>query len=180
MKKPVIFAAVLAVIVLVGGYFFLMPMLQGTPATVDDEEDEPVAEKRANKPRRAAEPELVWQLPERVLNLNTVQGTPRYARFQLALEFARPPSAKPATKPKEKEGAGTDPLVAIDPALEPVVARSVMIDDALVRIFTTMTAEELATTEGKEVLKAKVLDAVAELVPSPELVNVYILRLVVQ
>lgn len=182
MKKPIIFAAALAAVALVAGYFFLLPLINGTPAAAidEEEEDEPVAEQRVKKLRRPAEPELVYQLPERVLNLSATQGTPRYARFQLALEFERPKNSKPAAKPKEGEGEGKEGPAPVDPALEPVVARMVMIDDALVRIFGSMTADELTTAEGKEALKTRVLEAVTELVASPEPVGVYILRLVVQ
>lgn len=187
MKLPVILAAVVAVALLAGGYFFALPMLKGKPTAdahgeefADEMDPTPVAAaKKKKKPHH--EPGLIYPVSERVLNLVSTGGVPRYARIELALEFEKPAGYKP---PKAAGGghgapaAGAEP--ALDPALEPVAHRKAQIDDAILRIVGSMTVDELTTNEGKDKLKQAVLAAVEEMITSPEITAVYIVRLVVQ
>lgn len=181
MKKPIIFAIPVALVLIAAGYFLVVPKLRGKPAPVDDEE--PVATAAAKKkPRRGAqaEPGLIYPLPERVLNLAGPAGTPHYARIELALEFAKPKDANGAKQAKKGEAAAKAGAAPLDPALEPVVARKAQLDDVLVRLVGTRTVEVMTSADGKEALKQEIVAAVEEIVPAPELLNVYIVRLIVQ
>jgi flagellar basal body-associated protein FliL len=186
MKKPVILAGVAAIVLLAVGYFVIMPMMQGKPAEALDheEEDEPVAAAAAKKKKKSPEPGLIYPLPDRVLNLSGPAGTPRYARIELALEFDRPEAGGAHAKPKADGGHGAPAAKSnepvIDPALEPVHARKVQIDDALVRIVGSKTMDEMTSAEGKDRFKQEVFDSVSEIVTQMDLLNVYIVRLVVQ
>ncbi len=185
MKKPIMFAGIAAVVLLVVGYFVVFPMLKGKPAAdaADAEEDEPVAAAAAKKPKRkTAEPGLIFPVSERVLNLTSTDGAPHYARIELALEFAPPAGSKPAKSGGAEGGHGaaksTEPV--LDPLLEPVSARKVQIDDMLVRIIGSKTLTEMTGNEGRDALKQDILGALQEMIVSPEPVGVYIVRLIVQ
>ncbi len=178
MKKPIMLAGIAAVVLVAAGYFLVLPKLKGKPAAAA-EDNEPVATAAAHRKtkRAAAEPGLIYPLPERVLNLAGPAGVPHYARIELALEFARPQDAKPAAPAK---GAPKEGTPGLDPALEPVTAYQAQIDDAIVRIVGSKTVDQMTSTEGKDALKQEILDTVGEMVPKPELTNVYIVRLIVQ
>ena len=185
MKKPLILAAVAAVVVVALGYFLVLPMLKGKLVeAVHEDEDEPVAAAAVKKKtKRHAEPGLIYPLPDRVLNLSSSGGAPRFARIELALEFDKPAAAahgKSAKHAKPEAHGAKEGAAPVDPALEPVAARKAQIDDALVRIIGSKTLESMTTSEGKEALKEEILDAVTEIVPTMDLLNVYIVRLVVQ
>ncbi len=187
MKKPLILAAVGAVVLVAVGYFLVLPMLTGKPAEAVDEEAEPVASASSRKKAtKVAEPGLIYSMSDRVLNLSSSGGAPRFARLELALEFEPVADAAHAKAAKGKEakapahGAAAEGGAAIDPALEPVAARKAQIDDALVRIVGSKTLEAMTTNEGKEALKQEMFDAVSAIVPAMDLLNVYIVRLVVQ
>jgi hypothetical protein len=126
----------------------------------------------------------MYPISDRVLNLATVGGQPHFARVEMTLEFLAPDTTA-AKKTEEKKaeaahGSGTTSAAPLDPALEPVNAYKPLIDDALVRIFGAKTVEGLTSAEGKEALKTEILEAVTEIVPKPDIVGVYIIRMIVQ
>lgn len=187
MKKPIIFAVPVALVLLAAGYFFLLPLLKGSPAAALDEEGDPVAEvsaKPAIKKKKVAEPGLIYPMADRVFNLASGPGGPGYARIELALEFEKPPPTAAKSAPKEgapaKEGAAKTGAEPLDPALEPVVARKAQIDDAVVKIVGSKTKEMMISAEGKDALKLEIMDAVTTIVPTMDIIAVYIVRLVVQ
>src|SRR5690349_17472758 len=107
MKKPIIFAAPVALALLAAAYFFVLPMLKGSsppakPAdaasTVDDGEGTPTA----HKPKKHPAPGLIYPIAEHVLNLASPDGAPHYARIALALEFTPPDGYKPKPAAAEK------------------------------------------------------------------------------
>ncbi len=175
MKKPLILAAVAALALLAAGYVFLLPLVKGKSAEAV-EEDEPVA--TAKRPRRPAAPGLIYPVSERVVNLAGPPGAPHYARIELALEFEPPRGAKRGNA--AEAGGHGDKEPALDPALAPVVARKAQIDDMLLRVISAKSVEQMTSPEGKEALKQEILAALAEIVPEPAPVAVYIVRLVVQ
>lgn len=191
-SKTMIIAGVGVVALLAASYFFLLPMLKGKPADAESHgdtahaeaeyEDEEEAPKTTKKKKRAAEPGLIYPVSDRTLNLSSPTGVPRYARIELALEFEKPEKATAAKKASGGgHGAPADTAaVPLDPALEPVEARKVLIDDALVRIIGSKTVESMTSTEGKEALKQEILAAVEEIVYEPVITGVYIVKLVVQ
>ncbi|MFN8557066.1 MAG: flagellar basal body-associated FliL family protein [Dehalococcoidia bacterium] len=184
-KKPILFAGVAAVALLAAGWFFVLPMVRGNAAGQAAEDDEPVATAPAKKKsKRPAEPGLMYPMPDRVLNLTSSGGVPRYARIELMIEFEKPHDEKSAKKGEKKEEGGHAPAkgaaAPLDPALDPVVARKAALDDALVRVVGSKTAEEMTTAEGREAVKRELLAAVEEIVPAPAPLSVYIVRLVVQ
>lgn len=174
MKKPIIFAGVAAVVLVAVGYFFVMPMLKGKPVQAVEDETETVS--RSKKPKKPAEPELVYPISERVLNLMSTNGSPRFARIEMAIEFEAPKGAKVA-KAGKGEAKGPPPL---NPLLEPVEARKVQIDDLVLRIIGSKTLEQMTTNEGKEAVKQELLDELEKMIEKPVPINVYIVRLVVQ
>jgi flagellar basal body-associated protein FliL len=187
-SKTMIIAGAGAVVLLAVSYFFLLPMIKGgsaeaeSHAAADLEHDEEEAPAKPKKKKKAAEPGLIFPMQERVLNLSSQGGVPRYARIELALEFEKPEkAAAPAKKSSGGHGAeAKDAAHALDPALDPVVARKVLIDDAIVRIVGTKTVEMMTSAEGKEALKQEILAAVEEIVYEPAITGVYIVQLVVQ
>jgi flagellar basal body-associated protein FliL len=174
VKKPVIFAAPIALVLLAVMFFVVMPMLKGKPAAATNEEEDTEAVAKTPAPHV---PGLIYPMKERVLNLTPSGGTPHYARIEIAVEFKMPKGAKPA-KAGAGHGASTEDV--IDPLLEPVVARKAQVDDLLVRIVGAQTLEKLTSAEGKEALKNELLAGVKELVTKPQPVAVYIVKLVVQ
>lgn len=187
MKKPLIIAGVAAVAILALGYFFVMPMVKGkaaaapTPsaASAGDNAD-PGATPRAQRKKHATEPGLMYPLAERVLNLAaSPTGGTHFARIQLTLEFDRPATG-PGSKPPAAGAAAKSTAVVLEPGLEPVTARKAQIDDAIVRIFGAKTFEMMTSTDGREQLKQDIIDAIGEIVPSPNISAVYINNLIVQ
>lgn len=189
MKKPVVIAGVAAVVVLALGYFFVMPMMKGkaapapTPAAsagVDDNAD-PSATPHAKKKKRATEPGLMYPLSERVLNLAaSPSGGPHFARIQLTLEFDRPAVGPGSKPPAANAAAAKSTAPVLEPGLEPVTARKAQIDDAIVRIVGSKTLEMMTSDDGRQALKQEIMDAVTEIVPSPDIAAVYINNLIVQ
>lgn len=183
MKKSIVAAAVVAAALLAVGYFVLMPMMKAKPVAIEDEDEEVAAAPVKKKPKRTAEPGLTYTLPDRVLNLSGPSSALSYARIELVLEFERSSEHGAAKKEKKEEKAegeakgGPPPL---DPELEPVAARKVMIDDLIIRVVGAKTREQISSPEGQEALKAEILEAVSELVPNPQVTAVYITRLIVQ
>jgi flagellar FliL protein len=184
MKLPIILAAVVSLALLGGGYFFVMPMMKSQPAAeahdeeLEEEEEEAPAAAKKKKKKAHAEPGLIYPVSERVLNLVSSGGVPRYARIEMAIEFEKPDGYKP---PKAGGGHGAPAAEPhLDPALEPVEHRKAQIDDTILRIVGSMTVEELTTNEGKDRLKQEILTAIEEMVSSPTVTSVYIVRLIVQ
>lgn len=182
MKKAILAAGVVAAVLLAAGYFVVMPMMAAKTVVVEeDEEEEIVATPVKRKPNRNAEPGLTYTLPDRVLNLAVSGGTLHYARVELVLEFEKSEEHGAGKKKEEKgEGEAKGGAAPLDPALEPVAARKVMIDDLIIRVLGAKTKEQISSPEGQEALKAEILDAVSELVPKPQVTAVYITRLMVQ
>ncbi len=187
MKKPMMFGGVAAVVLLALVWFFVLPMMKGKPAEAVHEEDEEEVHATATakkKPRRVPEPGLFYPVSDRVVNLAGPPGVRNYARIELSFEFEPPADAKGHAK-KDAGGGGhgapASAEPALDPALEPVAARKVQIDDAVLRIISSKTAEEITSAEGKEALKAELMEAVDTLLGGkPSIIGVYIVRLVVQ
>jgi flagellar basal body-associated protein FliL len=190
VKHPAALAVLVAIPLLLVGYIFVLPRVQGGstadahagPALKGGEQDVDGAPARRRR-GRTVEPGLIFPVPDRVLNLKSTDGTPRYVRLELALEFeVKGGAAKSEKHEKEKGGHGApkESGPTLDPALEPVVRYRPLIDDALIRIVGGKTAAEMMSVEGREALKQELLDAVWEIVPAPEVVGVYIVRLVVQ
>jgi len=198
LKKPIVLAGVVAVVLLALGYLFVLPMVIGKPADThaaeahaeEEADGEHAAEAKppVKRKKKIAEPGLMYPLTDRVLNLATTGGQPHFARTELALEFLPPVDPKGHKEKKADHGGGGGhgaPAAAskepvLDPALEVVNPYKPQIDDALVRIFGTKTVEGLTSAEGKEALKQEILDAVSNIVPKPDIVGVYIVRLIVQ
>ncbi|GEM_PF-1742093 len=168
MKKPIIFAAPVALALLAAAYFFVLPMLKGsTPpaqpaAAADSGDGTPTPHKAKKRPA----PGLIYPMQERVLNLASPDGAPHYARVELALEFTPPDGYKPKPVPAAK-GTATTPVV--DPALQPVTDRMPQINDALVRIVGAKTVQQMTSTDGKEQFKQEFSAAIADIVPAPDL-----------
>ncbi len=179
MKKPIIFAAPVALALLAAAYFFVLPMLKGSAppakpadaANTADDGGTPTPHKKKH-----SAPGLVYPIAEHVLNLASPDGAPHYARIALALEFIPPDGYKPKPAAAEK-GTATPPP---DPALAPVAERMPQINDALVRIVGSKTVQQMTSADGKDQFKQEFSAAIGEIVPAPDLQAVYITELVVQ
>ncbi len=182
MKKPMMFGGVAAVVLLALVWFFVLPMMKGKPAeAVEDEEEAVHATQTAKKKPKRHDPGLIYPVSDRVVNLAGPPGVRNYARIELAFEFEPPADAKKAKGGGGGHGAPASSEPVLDPALEPVSHRKVQIDDAVLRIISSKTLEEMTSVEGKEALKVELMEAVDEIVGGkPEIIGVYIVRLVVQ
>jgi flagellar basal body-associated protein FliL len=191
VKKPVVIAGVAAVVVLALGYFFVMPMMKGkaapaptaTAAAGADDSADPAATPKPKRKKHPTEPGLMYPLSERVLNLAaSPSGGTHFARIQLTLEFERP-AVGPGSKPPVAKAGAADAkstAVVLEPGLESVTARKAQIDDAIVRVVGSKTFEMMTTDDGREALKQEIMDAISDIVPSPDISAVYINNLIVQ
>jgi len=176
MKKPYILGAVAAVALLAAAYFFVLPGLKGSKSSANSTADLPATPYPYRPRGEARVPGLMYPLSERVLNLASTGSTPHYVRIQLTIEFARPYGAKISSTKPTKEGSATP----LDPLLQPVQERSAQIDDALVRIAGSTTLDSITSPSGQEQFKHRLLDAVAQITPGLDPINVYIQELVAQ
>lgn len=181
MKKPIIFAAPVALALLAAAYFFVLPMMKNStppakPADAADTGDGGNSTPTPHKTKKHPAPGLIYPIAEHVLNLASPDGAPHYARIALALEFTPPDGYKPKPAAAAK-GTATPPP---DPALAPVEERMPQINDALVRIVGSKTVQQMTSADGKDQFKQDLSAAVSDIVPAPDLQAVYITELVVQ
>lgn len=131
-----------AVLVLALFWFYIKPhYMDAKPPVVYTEE------------QLSAAPKPTVKLEERVLNLKAPATAPNYVKTTIALEFADPKHAYVGAKGAAVEAK--DLAYAAD--LKPDMPR---IWDAIIQVVGGKTADQVATPDGRDKLKAELVDAV--------------------
>lgn len=151
-----------AVLVIALFWFYIKPnYFDAKPAPVY------TAEQLAQAPRPTV------QLEERVLNLKLVGATPNYVKTVIALEFADPKhkwvGAKGAALTAKNE--------AFTKELEPEMHR---IWDVITNVVGAKTVEEVATPEGREALKAELVEAINKELTDEKVETVFFVTFITQ
>lgn len=141
-----------AVLILAAFWFYIKPnYLDAKPPVVYTQEQIASAPRPTLFLGKNPDPHAETGNEGLVFNLKANGATPNYARVIIAFEFADPD--------REYVGvSGTDAIVAkniefahhLDPEMHKVL-------DVVTRVFGSHTIEEVATTEGKELLKAELM-----------------------
>ena len=101
-----------------------------------------------------------------VLNLKAPASAPNYVKVIMALEFERP---DPAWVGVEGE-ALTEKNIEFTAELEHEMPK---IHDAIATVFGSRTADEISTVEGKEALKAELIQAINHHLPKEKVESIY-------
>jgi len=121
----------------------------------------------------STQPALVnYVLPERVVNLADTPGY-RYLKIQVTLAFA-----DSAHRQGELQG---DALAARQAAFKTQIdPYAPAMEDFEITTLTSKTAAQLLTPQGKDALRAELLDGLRKQVPTPTLEAVYFTEFVIQ
>jgi flagellar protein FliL len=139
IKDPKVLAGV-AVLLLVGFWFFVKPMVMPAKAAPP-----PTAE------QIAAAPKPTLTLEERVLNLKSPAAAPNYVKVSLALEFDDPKH----TYLKLKGAAVTAANTVLTEEMKPDLPR---VWDAVIKTVGAKSVDQVASTEGQDALKAELIN----------------------
>lgn len=121
----------------------------------------------------SSQPALVnYVMPERIVNLADTPGY-RYLKIQITLAFAdstHRPGELQGDALTAQQAAYKTQIDPYDPAME----------DFEITTLTRKTAAELLTPQGKDALRAELLDGLRKQVPNPTLEAVYFTEFVIQ
>ncbi len=133
----------------------------------------PTAATAAASGATPTQPGLVnYVMPERIVNLADTPGY-RYLKIQITLAFA-----DPSHRPGELQG---DALAAQEAAYKTRIdPYDPAMEDFEITTLTRKTAAELLTAQGKEALRAELLEGLRKQVPNPTLEAVYFTEFVIQ
>jgi flagellar FliL protein len=105
----------------------------------------------------------------------------QYIRITIVLEFVPEvlPTATPATSKKEGESSSTttDPNADLETRIK---ARMPMMDDIVITLLASKTYSDLYTAQGKEQLRAEIMNAINSKLPEFHVMSVYFTEFVVQ
>ncbi len=165
MKKilPVLIALPLLVIASAGGAFIALQILAPGAANANS------APAAHAAPETSLGPTLL--LKERVINLAD-PGAQRYLKIAASLEF------RPNAEFAKADEASQEKLVK--EFRKSMASKSPIIEDAIISICSSKKSTELMTIEGKEKLKAELIERIKKLVKEPEMVNIYFTDFVMQ
>ncbi len=162
MKNKKVLIVVGAAILGVLFWFFVKPMVFGSAPAKP-----PTEEQIAEAPRPTV------TLEERVLNLKAPASSPNYVKAVIALEFEDPKH--------QWLGLKGDALVAKNEAfskdLKPEMHR---VWDTITGVFSGKTVDQIATAEGKEQLKAQLLEAINKDLPHEKVESIYFVTFITQ
>ncbi len=174
LSKRLLFVLVPLILILAGAGFFLLGGAGAAPFILNITINQPSESSSAAQP----EQHLTVSLGERVVNLADPGGY-RYLKAEVVVEVA----VDQKTYEKLNAGGGgghggssgnTDPLRA---ELEHVWPK---IQDTLTMVLTSKTAEELSTPEGKEQLKAELVEKLQPAFGDYHITEVYLTQFVIQ
>ncbi len=143
--------------------------------------DAPVApiEAAVSQPTPAPEPHaylpgegVMVNLSTKIINLVDPGGR-RYIRLTVVVEFA-PDNEEYASMPEEEKTAY---LTQFEDKLN---SRLPIMDDAVITLLSTKTYEDLYTADGKERLRAEIMDALSSKLPDLQVISIYFTEFVVQ
>ncbi|MEO8538296.1 MAG: flagellar basal body-associated FliL family protein [bacterium] len=108
-----------------------------------------------------------------VLNLKATSGTPSYVKAVIALEFERPK--------KPWLGVTGDALTAKNVLYTHELEHEMpKILDAVATVFSSKTADQIATVEGRELLKTDLIEAINEYLAAEKVESIYFETLITQ
>ena len=115
---------------------------------------------------------VMVNMSTKIINLVDPTGH-RYIRLTIVAEFA-PDNPEYLTMTEEEKAAY---LTEFQNKLN---ARMPIMDDTVITLLSTKTYEELYTAEGKEQLRAEIMDAISKKLPDLDLLSIYFTEFVVQ
>lgn len=136
--------AVLAVVLLAAGYKFGYPMISGK------------AEVPAGATPTPVGPGPTYQMPERVLNVQTAETTPRYVKLGIAIEFEN-------DDPTYATLVGEALVKFNEEFATEFLPYQAAMDDAVVTIVSGKDFAELNSAVGKEKLRGELKKAFVEI-----------------
>ncbi len=157
-----VMAVMLAAVLLSGG-------CGGAEPAAEDGEQVAVSEPAAVHVEGKLGPHV--RLDDRVFTLISSVTAPRYAKLEIVLEFE-------TDDPTWFEIAGHELELRLDEFAEEIPI--VLIEDAITTAVSSKSADELASPEGKEVLREEIRRAVAELLPEPLVRRVLFTKFITQ
>lgn len=171
-NKPFLALAALVVLGLPLAYFFLIrpQMAGGSEAAPPGHATQPAA---ASATAQGQHVGPTYTMEERVVNLQGISAGGRYLRLQVVLEF-QPEDAKFYTLTGEAHHKAQEEFLAEIAPMAPVI------EDAVLTVVSSKSAEQILTPTGKERLKEEIAQAVTRRIGHPEVVNVYFTQFVAQ
>ena len=116
--------------------------------------------------------EIDYSMPERVVNLADHPGF-RYLKIQVTLGFAD-------SKHQAGQLTGDALKQTEDDLSKQIEPYRPAIDDYLITVLTAKTSSQLLSSDGKESLRAELLDGLRQRIPNTELRAVYFQQFVIQ
>ncbi|NOH01721.1 MAG: hypothetical protein HND47_07055 [Chloroflexi bacterium] len=141
----------------------------------------PVAsfEPEAEQPTPSPEPHIylpgegiMVDMSTKIINLVDPTGR-RYIRLTTVVEFA-PDNEEYASMPEEEKTAY---LTEFEDKLN---SRLPIMDDIIITLLSTKTYEDLYTADGKERLRAEIMNALSSKLPDLHIISIYFTEFVVQ
>jgi flagellar FliL protein len=115
---------------------------------------------------------VMLDMSTKIINLVDPTGR-RYIRLTIVVEFA-PDNPEYLSLPEEEKNAY---LTEFKDRLN---ARVPIMDDAVITLLSTKTYEDLYTAEGKEKLRAEILNDLSSKLPDLHIISIYFTEFVVQ
>jgi flagellar FliL protein len=115
---------------------------------------------------------VMVNMSTKIINLVDPTGH-KYIRLTVVAEFA-PDNPEYMSMPEEEK---TTYLTEFQDKLN---ARMPIMDDAVITLLSTKTYDQLYTAEGKEQLRAEIMDAISKRLPDLHLLSIYFTEFVVQ
>jgi flagellar FliL protein len=145
-----------------------------TPAASGAEVSEPVAEETAATEAHEIIPGegIMLNMSTKIINLVDPTGR-KYIRVTIVAEFA-PDNPEYESLPEEEKAAY---LLEFEEKLN---SRLPIMDDTVITLLSTKTYEDLYTAEGKEKLRAEIMQILSEKLVDLHIISIYFTEFVVQ
>lgn len=177
-KKMMMIIGGIALLAGVGAGVFVLPMspLAGSPfvalgaGTRPSPEPTQTQEPMKTSKEATAEPGLMYQMKERIVNLADI-GTFHYLKSEIVLEFQVSDAKNlkgEALKKRQEE------------FVKEMANRRPKLDDILTNVLTSKTSAFLSTAEGREKLREELRAKMAEAIGEPKLVHLYFTQFIIQ
>jgi len=160
LKNPKIRMGLVGLVIVVVGYLFVLPRFQASSAPPEIPE--------------YPNPGPTYTLAPKVYNLLTPSAqAPRYLKLGVVFEFATEDAAF-------FQLTGAALKVALEHFAEELGPKRPLIEDLVGTIVSRRTLEDVSNALGRDTLKSEVMEAVAQVVGAPLLLNIYFTEFVYQ